>query len=70
VPFYERGQVRIHFEEVGSDFPLLVVPGGGLNSTFAGLATHAFNPINKVRSLYENRVPHAFKNAVSSGKCG
>src|SRR6266446_1519706 len=39
MPFYERGQVRIHYEEVGSGFPLLVIPGGGLNSTVAGLAT-------------------------------
>ena len=32
MPFYERGDVRIHYEEVGSGFPLLVTPGGGLNS--------------------------------------
>jgi hypothetical protein len=29
------GQVRIHYEEVGSGFPLPVIPGGGLNSTVA-----------------------------------
>jgi hypothetical protein len=33
MPFYEKGDVRIHYEEVGSGFPLLVIPGGGLNST-------------------------------------
>ena len=32
MPFYERGDVRIHYEEAGSGFPLLVTPGGGLNS--------------------------------------
>jgi pimeloyl-ACP methyl ester carboxylesterase len=32
MPFYERGAVRIHFEEVGRGFPLLIIPGGGLNS--------------------------------------
>jgi len=32
MPFYERGDVRIHYEEVGSGFPLLVIPGGGLNA--------------------------------------
>ena len=32
MPFYERGQVRIHYEEVGSGFPLVVIPGGGLNT--------------------------------------
>jgi len=32
MPFYERGDVRIHFEEAGSGPPLLIIPGGGLNS--------------------------------------
>src|SRR5579862_6034394 len=35
--FYEKGSVRIHYEEAGSGFPLLLIPGGGLNSTIAGL---------------------------------
>ena len=30
MPFYERGDVRIHYEEAGSGFPLLVTPGGGI----------------------------------------
>ena len=30
---YEKGQVRIHYEEAGSGFPLFVIPGGGQNST-------------------------------------
>src|SRR3981081_3356795 len=48
MPFYERGQVRIHCEEMGSDFPLLVIPGGGLNSTIAGLdASHPFNAMKE-----------------------
>jgi pimeloyl-ACP methyl ester carboxylesterase len=42
-PFSERGDVRIHYEEVGSGFPLLVIPGGVLNSTVGGLATHPFD---------------------------
>ncbi len=46
MPLYEQGDVRIHYEEVGSGFPLLVIPGGGLNSTVAGLATHPFNPFD------------------------
>ena len=36
--FYEKGPVRIHYEEAGSGFPLLLIAGGGLNSTIAGLA--------------------------------
>ena len=35
MPFYEKGEIRIHYQEVGSGFPLLVIPGGGLNSTVA-----------------------------------
>src|SRR3982074_1903925 len=32
MPFYQKGDTRIRYEEVGSGFPLLVTPGGGLNS--------------------------------------
>jgi pimeloyl-ACP methyl ester carboxylesterase len=39
VPFYEKGAVRIHYEEAGSGFPLLLIAGGGLNSTIANLGT-------------------------------
>ncbi len=44
MPFYERGPVRIHYEEAGSGFPLLIIPGGGLNSTLASLGS-PFNPM-------------------------
>jgi pimeloyl-ACP methyl ester carboxylesterase len=48
LPFYEKGPVRIRYEEAGSGFPLLVIPGGGLNSTIAGLdATHPFNALKE-----------------------
>src|SRR5215470_15329060 len=52
MPFYEKGDVRIHYEETGSGFPLMVIPGGGLNSTFAGLATHPFNPMEEFKGEY------------------
>ena len=32
MPFYENGDVRIHYEEAGSGYPLLLIAGGGLNS--------------------------------------
>jgi pimeloyl-ACP methyl ester carboxylesterase len=35
--FFEKGPVRIHYQEVGSGFPLLLIAGGGLNSTMTGL---------------------------------
>jgi pimeloyl-ACP methyl ester carboxylesterase len=47
MPFYERGNVRIHYQETGSGFPLLLIPGGGLNSTMAWWASGAaFNPMD------------------------
>jgi hypothetical protein len=33
--FYEKGNIRVRYREIGSGFPLLVVPGGGLNSRIA-----------------------------------
>ena len=38
MPTYEKGAVRIHYEEAGKGFPLLMIAGGGLNSTIAGLS--------------------------------
>ena len=43
MPFYEKGDVRIHYEEVGSGFPLLMTPGGGLNSIMSGWPRQVFN---------------------------
>ena len=50
--FYEKGPVRIRYEEVGSGFPLLIIAGGGLNSTITGLATHPFNPMEEFKGEY------------------
>ena len=41
--FYQKGNVRIRYQEVGSGFPLLVTPGGGLNSSMAKWPTAVFN---------------------------
>jgi len=43
VPFYQKGDVRIRYEMVGSGFPLLVTPGGGLNSRVSNWPTAVFN---------------------------
>ncbi len=48
--FYQKGNVRIRYEEAGSGFPLLVTPGGGLNSRVDNWPTAVFN------------APEAFKN--------
>jgi pimeloyl-ACP methyl ester carboxylesterase len=44
MPFYQRGDVRIHYEETGSGFPILFIPGGGLNSNIEFLT--GFGPFN------------------------
>jgi len=43
MPFYQKGDVRIRYEEVGGGFPLLVTPGGGLNSRVTNWPTAVFN---------------------------
>ena len=49
MPFYERGDVRIRYEEVGSGFPLLAVPGGGLNSILDGWPRQVFNAMEEFK---------------------
>jgi pimeloyl-ACP methyl ester carboxylesterase len=51
--FYERGPVRIHYEEHGKGFPLMLIAGGGLNSTIDGLKNGSpFNPIDEFKNEY------------------
>ncbi len=51
--FYERGSVRIHFEESGSGFPLLLIAGGGLNSTISALSQgNPFDAIAEFKGEY------------------
>ena len=50
--FYEKGSVRIAYQEAGSGFPLLLIAGGGLNSTMAGLPNMPFNPIQEFQGEY------------------
>src|SRR5688572_11098021 len=67
--FYERGSVRIRYQESGSGFPLLLIPGGGLNSTMAGLPGSPFNPIEEFKSEY--RCIYAdLRNAVDGQSSG
>jgi pimeloyl-ACP methyl ester carboxylesterase len=48
--FYEKGAVRIAYQEAGSGFPLLLIAGGGLNSTISGLTSGSpFNPIEEFK---------------------
>lgn len=46
MPFYENSPVKIYYEEAGSGFPLLVIPGGGLSATINYLRTRTpFDPM-------------------------
>jgi pimeloyl-ACP methyl ester carboxylesterase len=49
--FYEKGSVRIHYEQQGSGFPLLLIAGGGLNSTISGL-TNPFDAIGEFKNEF------------------
>src|ERR1700753_1074456 len=52
--FYEKGAVRIHFEETGAGFPLLLIAGGGLNSAISGFtsASSPFDPVEEFKGEY------------------
>ena len=50
IGFYEKGDVRIRYAETGSGFPLLAIPGGGLNSRIGVWPTAVIN------------IPEEFKN--------
>jgi pimeloyl-ACP methyl ester carboxylesterase len=50
--FYEKGPVRIHYQEWGSGFPLLLIAGGGLGgSTIRGL-TNPFDAVGEFKGEY------------------
>ncbi len=50
MPFYTKGDVRIQYEEAGSGFPLLVTPGGGLNSLISGWPRQVFNAMEEFKN--------------------
>ena len=53
MPVYEKGPVHIHYQEAGSGFPLLLIQGGGLNSTLSFFTTTApFNAIEEFKREY------------------
>jgi pimeloyl-ACP methyl ester carboxylesterase len=50
VGFYEKGNVRIRYAEIGSGFPLLATPGGGLNSRMSNWPTAVINIVEEFKS--------------------
>ncbi len=48
--FFEKGNVRIRYQEAGSGFPLLCTPGGGLNSRIAVWSTAVIDAIDAFKN--------------------
>ena len=48
--FAEKGAVRIHYEEAGSGYPLLLIAGGGLNSCIERI-TGPYPPFNAMKEF-------------------
>jgi pimeloyl-ACP methyl ester carboxylesterase len=48
--FYEKGDVRIRYQEIGTGFPLLVTPGGGLNSRISNWQTAVINAMEEFKN--------------------
>src|SRR5262245_63445597 len=68
--FYEKGQVRIHYQEAGSGFPLFVIPGGGQNSTIDFMSDRApFNAIEEFKDEYRC-ITADLRNAPSGQSSG
>jgi pimeloyl-ACP methyl ester carboxylesterase len=68
--FYEKGSVRIYYEEAGSGFPLMLLPGGGLNSTIAGLKSgNPFPAIEEFKGEYRS-ITADLRNAPSGQSTG
>jgi hypothetical protein len=68
--FCDKGQVRIHYQEAGSGFPLFVIPGGGQNSTIGFMSDRApFNAIEEFKDEYRC-ITADLRNAPSGQSSG
>jgi hypothetical protein len=50
IGFYEKGNVRIRYAEIGSGFPLLATPGGGLNSRMVNWPNAVINIVEELKN--------------------
>src|SRR5262252_4141060 len=48
--FYEKGNIRIRYQEVGNGFPFLVTPGGGLNSKISNWQNAVINAMEEFKN--------------------
>ncbi len=70
MPFYEKGNTRIHYEDVGSGYPLLIIPGGGLNSKIDFYTlTAPFHASKELQSEYRCITPD-LRNAPEGKSTG
>ncbi len=70
MPFYEKGAVRIRYQEAGSGFPLLLIPGGGLNSTISFFSSGApFNAVEEFKGEYRC-ITSDLRNAIEGQSSG
>ena len=70
MPTYQKGAVHIHYEEAGSGLPLLLIPGGGLNSTISFFSKGApFNAIEEFKGQYRC-ITMDLRNAVGGQSSG
>jgi pimeloyl-ACP methyl ester carboxylesterase len=49
VGFFEKGNVRIRYAEIGTGFPLLATPGGGLNSNMGNWSRAVINVMEEFK---------------------
>src|SRR4030081_4052963 len=68
--FYEKGPVRIRYEEAGTGFPLMLLPGGGLNATISFFTGNSpFNAIEEFTGQYRC-VTADLRNATTGQSTG
>jgi pimeloyl-ACP methyl ester carboxylesterase len=68
--FYEKGSVRIYYEEAGVGFPLMLLPGGGLNATISFFTGNPpFNAIEEFKGQYRC-ITADLRNAPSGQSTG
>ena len=70
MPYYEKESVSIYYEESGSGFPLLIIPGGGLNSSIASLDGDVpFNPMKTYKDDF-HCISADLRNAAAGKSSG
>src|SRR5580693_570892 len=67
--FYEKGDVRIRYTEIGTGFPLLATPGGGLNSRISNWPTAVINIMEEFKNDFRV-ITMDQRNATNSGSNG